>query len=237
MPIEYCNCCNSEIVEKVNEYTVTDECRACNLGVSNCDCRRRIVQEIVMICPKCSINICDNCNKSMCDGKRCIDGKYCNICKDFEKCFICGKMELLIENRCLDCIHKRKCKNCNKYHHPNEHYHLNNDYCFNCCTCKACFTIKHLIGEYCETRNKECKKCGKIGAPYGKYCRSCEDKLDFYDKWGKSSAADKLNFYGYEKIKHLAKLKNIKGRSKMNLDKLRAELSLIVVDSDFPIKF
>lgn len=70
-------------------------------------------------------------------------------------------------------------------------------------------------------------------------CLSCENKIkkqEFNNNWKKSSLEEKLNFYGIEKLKKLAKNKNIKGFSKLNKQELKEKLCPIINDKDFPIK-
>ena len=67
-------------------------------------------------------------------------------------------------------------------------------------------------------------------------CDVCDKKIKFNNKWDKSTPNDKLLTYGIEKLRILAKQKNIKGRSKMNKQELINSLTNNVLDSDFPIK-
>lgn len=56
-------------------------------------------------------------------------------------------------------------------------------------------------------------------------CDACDKKIKFNNKWNKSTPNDKLLMYDIEKLKILAKQKNIKGRSKMNKQELIESLN------------
>ncbi len=86
-----------------------------------------------------------------------------------------------------------------------------------------------------------CKKDLEVGYKYEekRLCNECEvkqKKLDFNNRWSSSSAQEKLNFYGIEKLRILAKRKNIKGYSKLKKNELVITLSQMVNKDDFPIK-
>lgn len=76
--------------------------------------------------------------------------------------------------------------------------------------------------------NIECKmtNCNKA------FCSNCE----FSSKWKLSTPQEKLELYGIQKLKLLAKKKNIKGFSKLCKDDLIISLSNVVDNNDFPIK-
>lgn len=73
-------------------------------------------------------------------------------------------------------------------------------------------------------------KCGSIE------CDQCIKKTEFNNKWKTTMPQEKLNLYGIEKLKILAKNKKIKGYSTYKKHELINILSSLVNENDFPIK-
>jgi hypothetical protein len=95
-------------------------------------------------------------------------------------------------------------------------------------SCKNCKEPKCLK---CKTKLNCCNNnCNKI------ICNSCENKIKFNNVWKTKTPQEKLKLYGSEKLKILAKKKNIKGYSKYNKDELFTVLAELVDENDFPIK-
>jgi hypothetical protein len=67
-------------------------------------------------------------------------------------------------------------------------------------------------------------------------CKECKEKIEFNNKWNKTSPQEKLNIHGIIKLKKLAKNKNLKGYSKYKKSELINKLKPLVIESDFPIK-
>lgn len=71
---------------------------------------------------------------------------------------------------------------------------------------------------------------------FTRLCASCEKQKQFTQDWKTSTPQEKLNLYGTNKLKILAKNKKIKGYSKLNKNDLINILSQFVNENDFPIK-
>ena len=96
-----------------------------------------------------------------------------------------------------------------------------------------CYTCEK--GKPCEDCNEIVKCCNaNCSAPLK--CKKCIDKINFKAKWRISSPQEKLECYGVAKLRLLARYKKLKGRSKMDKDKLFKALSPLVCEDDFPIR-
>ena len=85
----------------------------------------------------------------------------------------------------------------------------------------------------------QCKKslsCRNTNCTLPTRCMDCSNKYDFNNKWKNTTPQEKLHLYGSEKLKLLARNKNIKGYSKYKKHELIHILSPLVKESDFPIK-
>ena len=95
-------------------------------------------------------------------------------------------------------------------------------------SCKNCKSLKCIN---CETALTCCnQKCGSV------ICQSCVKKTQFNNVWKTTTSQEKLNLYGTEKLKILAKNKKIKGYSKYKKHELINILLPLVNENDFPIK-
>ena len=111
----------------------------------------------------------------------------------------------------------------------------------NGCTCEDERCEKEFIYITCvKCESPKCIKCNHKGDCCNKNCNSflcldCDKKNNFNNAWKTSSPQEKLNLYGIEKLKILAKNKNI-GISKYKKQELINILSPLVNEKDFPIK-
>ena len=109
----------------------------------------------------------------------------------------------------------------------------------NGCTCT--YGEKDFLYISCENCNSPtCIKCKNVSKCCNTNCSSlicstCIEKNKFSNNWKSSTPKEKLNFYGIEKLKILAKYKNIKGYSKHKKNELIKILSDLVNNDDFPI--
>jgi hypothetical protein len=108
------------------------------------------------------------------------------------------------------------------------------------CSCK--YGEKDYIYITCETcKSPKCINCKKILFCCNNNCGSvicniCIKKTEFNNKWKTTTPQEKLNLYGIEKLKVLAKNKKLKGYSKYKKNELINILSSLVNETDFPIK-
>ena len=116
-------------------------------------------------------------------------------------------------------------------------------FCHSQGTCYCEYIDKEILFITCNNcNNPKCQNCNipiSTNAINNKYCKSCIEinkKEEFKNKWIISSVEEKLSFYGIEKLKKLAKIKEIKGFSKLSKRELYDKLKNIVSDTDFPIK-
>ena len=91
--------------------------------------------------------------------------------------------------------------------------------------------------------NPKCVNCNKLLPQkihdHKLTCDLCNEKINkekFNNKWKTSTPQEKLTFYGIEKLKILAKNKQIKNVSKIKKKELINVLIPLVNDNDFPIK-
>jgi len=108
-------------------------------------------------------------------------------------------------------------------------------------TCRCIYVKKDILMIICKKcKSPKCSKCGKVFKCYGNcistLCSSCKSTNDFKKKWNTSEPHEKLNFYGIQKLKILAKQKEIKGYSKYKKPELIKVLRPLVNENDFPIK-
>ncbi len=97
--------------------------------------------------------------------------------------------------------------------------------CANCSKPKCSNCKKDIIGILTFGQDNLCDTC-KLN----------QKKIEFNNKWITSSAQEKLYLHGLEKLKILAKKKNIKGYSQKKKSELILLLSPLVKNEDFPIK-
>jgi hypothetical protein len=94
--------------------------------------------------------------------------------------------------------------------------------------------------EICE--KSKCVKCKNMlnccnkNCANSTQCYECCKKDEFNNKWKNATPQQKLDLYGIEKLKILAKNKKIKGYSKYKKHELINILLLLVNENDFPIK-
>ena len=135
-------------------------------------------------------------------------GEECNYCSYLDRPFgYCGNTTRTHYGGC-SCIYEEK------------EFLL-----ISCETCKysKCINCKNNIeccNENCSIRPRKCYKC-----------------YEFIDKWKNTTPKEKLNLYGIEKLKILAKQKEIKGYSKYRKHDLICILSPLVSENDFPIRY
>jgi hypothetical protein len=92
------------------------------------------------------------------------------------------------------------------------------------CTSSTCIQCKHPL------------RCCNQNCVLPKRCDDCCKKHEFSNKWKNTTPQEKLQLYGIEKLKILAKIKKVKGCSKYKKHELIHILSPLVNEHDFPIK-
>ena len=109
-------------------------------------------------------------------------------------------------------------------------------------TCSCTYGEKDFLYISCE--NCKSPKCIKCKTPLRccnkrcgfEMCPPCISTAEFKHAWKTSSPQEKLNLYGTEKLKILAKKKGLRGYSKYKKNELVQTLAPLVSESDFPIK-
>jgi len=96
-------------------------------------------------------------------------------------------------------------------------------------TCEKCKSLKCID---CKTSLSCCNKNCRIPTR----CFHCCKKHEFNNKWKNTTPQEKLQLYGIEKLKILAKYKKINRFSKYKKQELINILSPLVNENDFPIK-
>ena len=175
--------------------------------------------------------------------------------KDIEYCPICNN--LLIKTIEKRCVYERKCDECSYNDRPFGYNRSNKGPCTcireyqNClivmcndCLLPRCSSCNKKLNSNRISQSYVCNdclpKCILCNTPFiGKHicveCQERQEKILFNQKWKKSTPQEKLQFYGLEKLKILAKNKGIKNISRYNNCYLLNTLIPIVNDSDFPI--
>ncbi|MFN9115830.1 MAG: hypothetical protein ACK5XN_37750 [Bacteroidota bacterium] len=172
--------------------------------------------------------LCVECNQQLTKHVENIYSKDC-CCTDYSERGFSMYSDCFCESKIIGQKYLLTCDNCNKR------------------KCKLCGDLPISVNDSFE--NNVCEKCSKQQAE-DKHKRMKADeqrntqleenqrlnKNMIFEKWKSSSIEEKLNMYGTIKLKRLAKLKNIKGYSKLSKYKLIQILCPITTNKDFPIK-
>lgn len=146
---------------------------------------------------------------------------WLNLSSDMEKCPKCCSV-LQLETK--ESLYVRECRACNLGVIARDCYCVTESVLEDFLSCPKCIL---------------CSECGVGDTRFSKICTDCVKKKAEEEKRKKfwySSPAEKLRYYGKQKLIILARRKKLRGFSRMTVAQLHDALKTCINEEDFPIR-